>query len=250
LRAARAGDAVRIVLAHRAIAGSTYTTIISSTAVLAIFDIAVSSVLLGWAVSIGALPGLQVLGTLESFDFAWLFANPAAGNLLIVGTIAGVVVLIVWLRGHVEHFGERIGQAFVVLRPPTRYLRTVLPWQLADWSLRLTTIWCFLGAFDIQQSLRNVLLVQVTLSLATLAPATPGGIGTEQAFLTVVLRGAAPASVLLAFSVGMRLTLTLVNVVAALVAIALSLGTFSVRRVVGDARASQGAPIDSSTDEP
>jgi len=207
-------------------------------------------VFFGFALTQGVLPSVDSLPNLPAFDFAWLFANPAAGNLLIVGTIAGVVVLIVWLRGHVEHFGERIGQAFVVLRPPTRYLRTVLPWQLADWSLRLTTIWCFLGAFDIQQSLRNVLLVQVTLSLATLAPATPGGIGTEQAFLTVVLRGAAPASVLLAFSVGMRLTLTLVNVVAALVAIALSLGTFSVRRVVGDARASQGAPIDSSTDEP
>ncbi len=247
---ARAGDVLRLYLTHRAIPGSTYTTLVSSTAVLAIADITLATVFFSFALTQGVLPSVDSLPDLPAFDFAWLFANPAAGNLVVVGTIACVVVLIVWLRGHVEHFGERIGQAFAVLRPPTRYLRTVLPWQLADWSLRLTTIWCFLGAFDIQQSLRNVLLVQVTLSLATLAPATPGGIGTEQAFLTVVLRGSAPASVLLAFSVGMRLTLTLVNVVAALVAIALSLRTFSVRRAVGDARASQAAPIDSSPDEP
>src|SRR6478735_11029335 len=46
----RAGDAVRVVIAHRAIARSTYTTVISSTLVLSIFDMAAASVLLAWAV--------------------------------------------------------------------------------------------------------------------------------------------------------------------------------------------------------
>ncbi len=101
-------------------------------------------------------------------------------------------MLVVWARYKIDDFGHRIGQAFAVMRPPRRWLRTVVPWQLADWALRIATIWFFLGAFGIDQSIRNALLVQVTLSLATLVPATPGGIGTEQAFLTVVLRGAAP----------------------------------------------------------
>ena len=72
--------------------------------------------------------------------------------------------------------------------------------------------------------------MQVTLSLATLVPATPGGIGTEQAFLADILRGAAPSSVLLAFSVGMRITLTAVNVIAGIVAILLTLGNAALRR--------------------
>ena len=42
------------------------------------------------------------------------------------------------------------------------YLRTVVAWQLADWSLRLATIWFFLAAFGVEQSAQNVLLVQVT----------------------------------------------------------------------------------------
>ena len=88
---------------------------------------------------------------------------------------------------------ERVAQAFTVVRTPARYLRTVVFWQLCDWGLRLATIWFFLDAFGIEQSLRNVLLVQATASLATLVPVSPGGIGTEQAFLVYVLRGQAPA---------------------------------------------------------
>ena len=42
---ARAGDAVRIVLAHRAIPGSTYTTVVSSTLVLSFFDMLAASLL-------------------------------------------------------------------------------------------------------------------------------------------------------------------------------------------------------------
>src|SRR4030095_6764276 len=73
---ARAGDAVRIVLAHRAIPGSTYTTVVSSTLVLSFFDMFAAITLLTWAASTGELPGLDVLPRLESFDFAWLLARP------------------------------------------------------------------------------------------------------------------------------------------------------------------------------
>ena len=43
---ARAGDAVRIVLAHRAIPNSTYTTVVSSTLVLSFFDFVAASLFL------------------------------------------------------------------------------------------------------------------------------------------------------------------------------------------------------------
>ena len=71
------------------------------------------------------------------------------------------------------------------------------------------TIWFLLDAFHIPQSLENAGLVQVSSSVATLFPITPAGIGTEQAFLLYVLSGVASASVLLAFSVGAKLTLTI-----------------------------------------
>jgi glycosyltransferase 2 family protein len=230
---ARAGDAVRIVLAHRAIPGSTYTTVVSSTLVLSFFDMFAASIFLAWAVSIGALPGLDVLSRLESFDFAWLLSRPLLFDLALAAILVAIGIVGFWIAGHVADFRERIAQAFQVMSPPTRYLRSVAFWQAADWSLRLVTIWFLLAAFHIPQSLENVGLVQVSTSVATLLPITPAGIGTEQAFLLYVLSGVAPAAVLLAFSVGAKLTLTVTNVVAGFTAIALILRTVRYKKALG-----------------
>jgi uncharacterized protein (TIRG00374 family) len=230
---ARAGDAVRIVLAHRAIPGSTYTTVVSSTLVLSFFDLFAASILLAWALSLGELPGLDVLAQLESFDFAWILSRPMLLDLSLAAVLVLIGILAFWIAGHVANFRERVTQAFEVLSPPTRYLRRVAVWQAADWALRLATIWFLLAAFGIPQTLRNAGLVQVSQSVATLFPITPGGLGTEQAFLLYVLSGVAPASVLLAFSVGARLTLTLTNVVAGFTALAVTLRTVNFRSVLG-----------------
>jgi hypothetical protein len=63
-------------------------------------------------------------------------------------------------------------------------------------------------------------------------PITPAGVGTEQAFLLYVLSGVASASVLLAFSVGAKLTITLTNVVAGFTAIALTLRTVRYKKAL------------------
>jgi len=229
---ARAGDAVRIVLAHRAIPGSTYTTVVSSTLVLSFFDMFAASLFFAWAVSTDALPGLDVLSRLEGFDFAWLFARPLLFDLSIATTIVLLGIVGFWIAGHVASFRERVSQAFRVMSPPSRYLRRVATWQAADWGLRLVTIWFLLDAFNIPQSLENASLVQVSTSVATLFPITPAGVGTEQAFLLYVLSGVASASVLLAFSVGAKLTITITNVVAGFTAIALTLRTVRYKKAL------------------
>ena len=236
---ARAGDAVRIVLARRAIPGSTYTTVVSSTLVLSFFDRFAASLFLAWAVTLGELPGLDVLARLDSFDFAWLFSRPLLFDLSIATTLVLIGIAGFWIASHVADFRERVAQAFSVMSPPTRYLGRVVPWQAADWPLRLATIWFLLDAFDVPQTLKNTGLVQVSSSVATLFPITPAGIGTEQAFLLYVLSGVASASVLLAFSVGAKLTLTLTNVVAGFTAIALTLRTVRFRKALGGPEAAE-----------
>lgn len=222
----RAGDAVRVLLAHRAVAGSTYTTIVSSTLVLSIFDIAAASTLLAWAaLTQDALPGLSDLPELPSFDFSWLLDHPLAAELLLSALIIAAVVVGIWIHGHVVDFWERVKQAFAVVRRPGLYLRTVVFWQAGDWIFRLVAIWFLLDAFDIPQSPQNVLLVQVSASIATLLPLTPAGIGTEQAFLLYVFQGAVPSSQLLAFSVGLKFMTVGTNVVAGFTAIAVTLRT-------------------------
>jgi len=227
----RAGDAVRVVIAHRAVPGSTYTTVVSSTLVLSIFDMTAAATLLLWAaVTQDALPGFGDLPNLASFDFAWLLDRPLTAELVLAALLIALFAIGIWISGHVANFRDRVRQGFAVLQSPARYVRTVAAWQAADWGLRLVTIWFLLDAFDIPQSLQNVLLVQVSSSVATLVPLTPAGIGTEQAFLLYVFQGAVSSSDLLAFSVGMKLTTVATNVAVRFAAIALTLRTVRYSR--------------------
>jgi uncharacterized membrane protein YbhN (UPF0104 family) len=227
---ARMGDVVRLTMAHRAIKGSTYTTLVSSSLVLAIVDAVCVIALFSWAVTQGVLPSFDVLPDLPSFDFAWFLRHGTVAEVTLLVLIFGAVALGAWIRANVAEFRERFRQAFTVVRTPARWLRTVVVWQLAEWALRLATVWFMLGAFRIEQSARNVLLVQAAESLATLVPISPGGIGTQQALLVYTLRGSAPRSALLAFSVGMKLTLTFVNVIVGFAAILLTLRTLRFPR--------------------
>jgi uncharacterized membrane protein YbhN (UPF0104 family) len=230
---ARGGDVVRLYLAHRTVAGAAYTTLASTLAVLAIFDSAAAALLFGYALTLGVLPGLGLLPHLPGFDFAWIGESPELA--IALGLVAVIVAIFggMWLRFRVHDLRERLVQGVAVLRNRSAYLRSVAAWQAADWSLRFVSIWFFLGAFGIEQTLKNVLLVQVTTSLASLVPVSPGGIGTEQAFIVFVFRDAVPRSVLLAFSVGMRLTLTAVNAIVGFTALFLMLGHVRWRDVVG-----------------
>ena len=222
----RAGDAVRVLLAHRAIVGSTYTTVVASTLVLSIFDIAAASALLAWAaLTQDALPGLGDLPDLPSFDFSWFLDRPLVADLVLAALVVAAVVVGIWIHGHVIDFWGRVRQAFAVVRRPALYVRTVAFWQAGDWIFRFVAIWFLLDAFNIPQTFENVLLVQVSASIATLLPLTPAGIGTEQAFLLYVFQGTVPSSKLLAFSVGLKFMTIGTNVVAGFAAIAITLRT-------------------------
>lgn len=238
----RAGDAVRIVLAHRAVPNSTYTTVVSTTLVLMIFDFVAASTLLLWAaLTQDELPGIGQLPRLPGFEFAWLLDHPLAAELLIAAILIAAVVFGIWVHVHVRNFWGRVKQAFSVMQEPTLYLRSVAGWQAGDWAFRLVTIWLLLNAFGIPHSIENVLLVQVSASIATLVPLTPAGIGTEQAFLLFVFSGAVASSDLLAFSVGMKLTTVTTNVIVGFVAIALTLRTLRYSSALGSAREPPGS---------
>jgi uncharacterized membrane protein YbhN (UPF0104 family) len=241
---ARGGDAVKLFLAHRAVRGATYTTLAATLLVLSIVDTAAAGLLFLYALTLGALPGLGALPALPGFDFGWFLDHGAfslvlLASLLIVGVVGGF-----WLRLRIADFKLRVRQGLTVLGDRRRYLRSVATWQVGDWLLRFVSIWFFLGAFGIEQSVRNVLLVQVTQSLATLVPVSPGGIGTEQAFIVYVFRSQEVArSTLLAFSVGMKLTLTAVNVVVGFTALFLTLGHVRWRDLVGGEKPRAGEGV-------
>ncbi len=230
---ARAGDAVRLYLAHRAVPGSTYTTLASTLLVLSFFDMAMAGLIFAYALTLGVLPGLGTLGALRGFDFGFFAANPELSLVLLLVLVIVGIVGVAWLRLHVAEFKQRVRQGFAVLEDRTEYLRRVALWQAGDWTLRFVAIWFFLDAFGVEQTIRNVLLVQVTQSLATLVPISPGGIGTEQAFIVFVFEGAVSTGRLLSFSVGMKLTLITTNIVLGFTALFLTLGHTDWRSLAG-----------------
>ena len=236
---ARGGDAVKLFIAKRRIPGSTYTTLVSTVLLQTLFDMAVAGCLVIWALALGLLPGLHVLPNLPSLDYGWAFRHPQAGLVLFVLLLIFGGLLLVWIGERVEGFRARVAQGFSAVRDRTYYVRHVLAWQAADWLLRLTTVFFFLRAFGIPATLHNALLVQVSQSLATIFPFSPAGIGTEQALLLYVFSKAhaASRSVLLSFSVGMRVTLIIVNATLGFAAILIILRTLRFKEAVEGDRA-------------
>ena len=237
---ARGGDAVRLFLAHRSIPGAAYTTLVATLLVMTIFDSTMAVLIFTYALTQGVLPGVSVLGNLPGFEFGWFLEHGAFSLVLLLALTIVAVVGFFWLRLRIDDFKQRVREGFAVLSDRRRYLRTVAAWQAGDWLLRFVAIWFFLDAFGIEQSVRNVLLVQVTQSLATLVPVSPGGIGTEQAFIVYVFKGSVASSSLLAFSVGMKLTLTTVNAIVGFTALFLMLGHVRWRDVAGQKPAPEG----------
>ena len=225
----RGGDIVRLGLAHRAIKNSTYTTLAASLLVLAIVDSVVALCFFAYALTQHVLPSLDRLPDLPSFDYSWPLHHPRVAVAIVAALVLLGVAAAFWIKRRVDEFKARVRQGVAVLRDRPRYLRTVAFWQLCDWGLRMVTIGFFLRAFDVEPSIRNILLVQVTQSMATLVPVSPAGIGTEQAFIVYVFRGAVSGSKLLAFSVGMKITLVATNATVGFTALALTLRTLDVR---------------------
>ncbi len=251
---ARAGDAVRLYLAHSRVPGATYVTLGTTLLVMGVFDFFAALAIFAFALQQGVLPSLDVLPSLPSFDFAWLFERPRLAVALALALGVAIGIGIVWATGHVRAFKQRVAQGFTVMRDFRRYARRVLVWQVVDWTCRIIgTYWC-LRAFNVDAHLRNALVAQSSQSLATVLPISPGGIGTEQALLVFVLAGEASRSALISLSVGMKLSFTVWNIVVGFAALLLMARTVSWRelrrRRVQGAADEQAAAEASAAGEP
>jgi uncharacterized membrane protein YbhN (UPF0104 family) len=236
---ARGGDVVRLFLAKRRIEGSTYTTLVSTSLLQTLFDMVIAGCFVLWALTQHVLPGVDVLKSpsLPSLDYGWAFRHPTAGLILFGLLLLFGTALVAWIAEHVDRFKAKVAQGFAAFRDRSYYVRRVVLWQLADWTLRLVAVFFFLRAFGIPATLHNALLVQVSQSLATILPVSPGGIGTEQALLVYIFRHVTSKSTALSFSVGMRVTLLVVNALVGFGAILLMTGTLRIRRAAEADRA-------------
>jgi uncharacterized membrane protein YbhN (UPF0104 family) len=219
----RGGDLLRLYIVKHRVEGATYPTLASTLLADGIFDFFAASLLLGWALWAGILPGADALPDLPAVDWLWVFKNPDQA-VVIIGFILAVGLVVIGLAYHrITAFWERVKQGLEILRSPTRYLREVALWDAADWALRLTAVFFFLHAFGLPATPYNAFAYLVAGSLSTALPLTPGGIGTEQALLVFLFSDVGPASTILAFSVGVKLVIISVNVTLGVAAVGIML---------------------------
>jgi uncharacterized membrane protein YbhN (UPF0104 family) len=238
----RGGDLVKLYLVRKSVADTTYTTLASTLVTETLLDMVLAALIFAWALTQGVLPGLHVLPSLPSFDWGWLFAHSKTSASVFVAVSLALIGLIWWASRHVENFKQRVGRGFWILRDRPRYFREVASWQALSWVFRIASLYWFLKAFHVNATIHNALLAQVVDSISTLLPFSPGGAGTKQGFLVYVLNGEAPASRLLAFSVGQYVAVTIFNVVAGAIAVWLMLRTLSLREILGRAKAAESEP--------
>ena len=219
-------------LAKRSIDG-TYPTIAATLILLSLFDFVVASSLVIWAGVAGLLPGLDALG--PSFDFGWAVDNPGRALITLGVILLVLLAVLLWFAEQIGDFKQRIAQGSPrsgpgLLLSPGRALagaRLVVPVRrrpLLPERVRA-------AGNDPQRAARP------GLGRARFAATDhPGGIGTEQAFLLYMFSGQVSRTALLAFSVGMRLTLITVNVALGFAALLITLRTTDWRAHVAQSR--------------
>ena len=175
---ARSGDVVKIVLASRSIPGSRSASVASSLLVESMLDAVVGAGLIAWAVRSGALP-------LDRLTPAAIDGRMLALAAALMAALA--VAAAIRTRGRLGRVLTGLRRGLAILGHPRAYaLRVAAPQTLA-WACRVAGMACFLGAFHISGGLGVAALALVAGSITTVVPLTPGGVGTQQAMLVVLL---------------------------------------------------------------
>lgn len=234
---ARAGDVLKLYLVHDRVKGTTYPTLASTLIVETIFDFVVAGGILAWALAIGVLPGLDVIPHLPQVDWSWPLRHRREALIVAAVWIAVLILFAVIGMRKAREFKQRVAQGFAIFKTRWAYVTQVVTWQALSWGFRFMSVYFFLEAFTVPATLHNALLVLVVQSLSTLFPFTPGGVGTQQGLLVYVFKRAGTGvsgTLLLSFSVGMYIAVTIANIIVGFIALFLMLGTVRWRRVVPD----------------
>jgi uncharacterized membrane protein YbhN (UPF0104 family) len=226
---ARGGELVKLALVRSRIAGSTFATIAATLSVVLLLD---------------ALLGGVLLATLAAFGVAPVSVPPVGILPIALGAVVlGCVAVAIKLRPRrAQSLLSHLAQGTRVLKKPSLYVRTVLPFQLVALASRIGVAFFVLSAFGIEAGIATAALVVVFNGLSTVVP-VPGGVGTQQLLAAYALRGIAPLAGAVSFSVGLQVGVTAVNTLVGLTALMLMLRTFrpvaAVRSSAGIARSAR-----------
>ena len=229
---ARFGNIVRLFLTKTSIPNSSYPAVASSFLVDTVFDLTVAVPILIFAFTQGVFPKPPDFSKLSAFDLSYLAAHPQFTLFLLTFLTVLVLVLFAFLSVRVRAFWARVRQGVTILSDRRRYFREVWSVQAVAWLSRFGAFWCFLDAFHVGGSVRNVLLVYGVAAVSSLIPLTPGGAGVQQALLVKVFAGSAAGATVAAYSVGQQIAIAAFSAGLGFVALALVFRMRSFREVI------------------
>ncbi|HEU0286127.1 MAG TPA: lysylphosphatidylglycerol synthase transmembrane domain-containing protein [Nocardioidaceae bacterium] len=207
---ARGGDAAKLGLARAEIRGSSLTTIGSTIAVMAPFDLVIGAMTILLVGVTGTAPITLDVASMASYA-EWL-----TDHALLAAGLAGVVAALGWFLVRRVHcrmrcFIHRVRQGGAIFRTPRRYLSHVALMQAIAFGCRIGVVMSLLAAFGLPASPLVAAFVMVVAGMSTIVPLTPGGAGTQQVMLTYALSQAASGAAVVSFSIGMQAGVTAVN---------------------------------------
>ena len=229
---ARAGDIAKLYLARGSIRNSTYPAVGASILVEVVFDVVAGTLLILFALSQGLGDKLPDLPSLPAFDIAWLASHPREALFILTALAVAALVAAAVLSVRVRAFWAKVRQGFAILRDRDRYLREVALLQFAAGWLRFASFFLILGAFHLDATVGNVLLVMAVQNISAAIPLTPNGAGAQQALLAVVFAGAAAGSSVAAYAVGQQIAIAAFNVGVGFLALALVFRTTDWRSII------------------
>jgi uncharacterized membrane protein YbhN (UPF0104 family) len=229
---ARFGNVVRLFLTKSSIPNSSYPAVASSFLVDTVFDLIVAVPILLFAFSQGVFPKPPDFSKLSAFDISYLAAHPQFTLFLLTFLAVLVLVLFAFLSVRVRAFWARVRQGVTILTDRRRWLREVASIQALAWFSRFGAFWCFLNAFHVGGSVRNVLLVYGVAAVSSLIPLTPGGAGVQQALLVKVFAGSASGATVAAYSVGQQIAIAAFSAGLGFLALALVFRMRSFKEVI------------------
>jgi len=229
---ARFGNIVRLFLTKTSVPNSSYPAVASSFLVDTVFDLSVAVPILIFAFTQGVFPKPPDFSKLSAFDLSYLAAHPQFTLFLLTFLAVLVLVLFAFLSVRVRAFWARVRQGVTILTDRRRYFREVWSVQAVAWLSRFGAFWCFLDAFHVGGSVRNVLLVYGVAAVSSLIPLTPGGAGVQQARLVKVFAGSAAGATVAAYSVGQQIAIAAFSAGLGFVALALVFRMRSFKEVI------------------
>jgi uncharacterized membrane protein YbhN (UPF0104 family) len=239
---ARGGDALKLLLIRARVAGSALPTIAAAMLVLGLFDAVAMTGLVLAAWIFGPLP----LSPERLLDASPTELAMGAAGVAIVVLVARVIAARPAgprrerLTRRARDLRDDCRRGGAILRTPGRYAVEVAAVQAGAWACRIGVALALLGAFQLPATVTSAVVVVVAAVASAMLPVTPGGVGTQQVFITYALGSSAPFAAAASFSVGLHVGVTAVNVVLGVAGMMLLFGTLrplaAVRRARGLAR--------------